>query len=327
MVGHRVSQAELYDDRDVIIQILKLKDTVNDYAGGIIDSIDVVGNDLVIDWADGTNISLPLPPPTGISSVAGTVSGGNLTITFYMSDGSSHAFTCPLNGMASESYVDTKDAQNVKLTGAQSIADVKTFTDSPVVPTVPTPLGAVNSVYVDDPTEGVNNILHKSGVEVFTEIKYGKLNAKQLNNGPSATGWLDVLTFNLSENLESIFLQVRESSVDNVEYNIQIYRGGATDMRVFADILSKSATYTPADVMVALDNNDNKWHLFIYKRQTWRNLFVEDMYRELRGTPSSAYNKITFLEPTAVVSAPSSPDYDYIFTGTAKSTYFNGSAI
>jgi len=106
MVGHRVSQAELYDDRDVIIQILKLKDTVNDYAGGIIDSIDVVGDDLVINWADGTSVSLPLPSPTGISSVTGTVSGGNLTITFYMTDSSSHAFTCPLNGMATEAYVD-----------------------------------------------------------------------------------------------------------------------------------------------------------------------------------------------------------------------------
>lgn len=106
MVGHRVSQAELYDDRDVIIQILKLKDTVNDYAGGIIDSINVVGDDLVIDWADGTSVSLPLPSPTGISSIAGSISGTNLTITIYMTDGSSHAFTTPLNGIATESYVN-----------------------------------------------------------------------------------------------------------------------------------------------------------------------------------------------------------------------------
>lgn len=169
MVGHRVSQAELYDDRDVIIQILKLKDTVNDYAGGIIDSIDVVGDDLVIDWADGTSISLPLPSPTGISSVAGAVSGGNLTITFYMTDGSSHAFTTPLSGMASEAYVDAKDAQNVKLTGAQSVAGVKTFTDSPIVPTTPVgPTSAVNDVYVNDATPGTNNILHKTGNESKT---------------------------------------------------------------------------------------------------------------------------------------------------------------
>lgn len=160
----RVSQEELYNDKDVVTQILKLKDTVNDYAGGIIENIDVSGNDLVIDWADGTNISLPLPPPTGISSVAGAVSGGNLTITFYMTDGSSHAFTCPLTGMASITYVDGLDAQNVKKTGS-------IVTGALEVPTTPlTPTSAINDVYANNATEGVNNILHKSGVETRSSI-------------------------------------------------------------------------------------------------------------------------------------------------------------
>jgi hypothetical protein len=169
----RVSQEELYNDKDVVTQILKLKDTVNDYAGGIIENIDISGNNLVIDWEDGTSISLPLPDPvTGISSVTGNVSGGNLTITFYFSNGTTHSFTCPLSGMASEAYVDAKDAQNVKLTGAQTVAGVKTFSDSPVVPTTPTsPTGAVNDVYVNDATDGVNNILHKSGYERITSAK------------------------------------------------------------------------------------------------------------------------------------------------------------
>ena len=172
----RVSQEELYNDKDVVTQILKLKDTVNDYAGGIIENIDISGNDLVIDWEDGTSISLPLPDPvTGISSVTGNVSGGNLTITFYFSNGTTHSFTCPLSGMASEAYVDGLDAQNVKLTGAQSVAGVKTFTDSPVVPTTPgTTVSAVNQdwaenvAYVDDT---VNNLLHKEGTEIITGDK------------------------------------------------------------------------------------------------------------------------------------------------------------
>ena len=118
----RVSQEELYNDKDVVTQILKLKDTVNDYAGGIIENIDVSGNDLVIEWADGESISLPLPSPTGISSIAGSVSGTDLTITIYMTDGSSHAFTTPLNGIATESYVDT---------GLAAKQDVLTFDDAP----------------------------------------------------------------------------------------------------------------------------------------------------------------------------------------------------
>ena len=164
-MGSRISAAELYDDKDIIIQILRLKDKVNEYAGGIVESMDVVGNDLVIVWEDGTRQEIPLPSPTGISSIAGNVSGGNLTITIYMTDGSSHAFTAPLSGMASEAYVDAKDAQNVKLTGNQSISGAKTFTGSANVPNAPSdPLGAsaVNEAYVNDPTEGVNNIAHKS---------------------------------------------------------------------------------------------------------------------------------------------------------------------
>lgn len=154
----KVSQEELYNDKDVVTQILKLKDTVNDYAGGIIENIDVSGNDLVIDWASGESVSLPLPSPTGISSIAGSVSGGNLTITIYMTDGSSHAFTCPLAGMASEAYVDaglatkadaadvyTKGETDTLLagkvnssdailtTGAQTKSGILTLTDVPKV--------------------------------------------------------------------------------------------------------------------------------------------------------------------------------------------------
>ena len=65
-----------------------------------------MNDELVIEWADGESIALPLPSPTGISSIAGSISGTNLTITIYMTDGSSHAFTTPLNGIATEGYVD-----------------------------------------------------------------------------------------------------------------------------------------------------------------------------------------------------------------------------
>lgn len=168
----RVSTAEMYDDKDVITQICKLKDGLNSALGGIIADIDIVNDELVIDWADGESIALPLPSPTGISSIAGSVSGGNLTMTIYMTNGSSHAFTCPLNGMASETYVNTLDAQNVKLTGAQSVAGVKTFTDSPLVPVTPSgPTAAICDAYANNATDGVNNIMHKTGDETVNGIK------------------------------------------------------------------------------------------------------------------------------------------------------------
>lgn len=125
----RISTAEMYDDKDVITQICKLKDGLNSALGGIIADIDIVNDELVIDWADGESIALPLPSPTGISSIAGSVSGGNLTMTIYMTDGSSHAFTCPLNGMATEAYVDTKNALNAKLAENNVFTGINTVPD------------------------------------------------------------------------------------------------------------------------------------------------------------------------------------------------------
>lgn len=122
----RVSTAEMYDDKDVITQICKLKDGLNGALGGIITEMTVDGNDLVVEFADGTSIELPLPNPTGISSIAGSVSGGNLTMTIYMTDGSSHAFTCPLNGMASEAYVDAGLATKADASDVYTKAEVDT---------------------------------------------------------------------------------------------------------------------------------------------------------------------------------------------------------
>ena len=176
----RISLTEQYDDRDVIAQIVRLKDGLEDISGGVIADIQIVGNDLVIQWADGSSVTLPLPDPvTGISSVTGSVSGGNLTITFYFTNGTTHSFTCPLSGMATEAYVDAglalkaDDSSVVKLTGDQNIANVKNFTGEARVVTTPSSyLDAVNAAYVNNANSTVNNIVHKDGTgETITSAK------------------------------------------------------------------------------------------------------------------------------------------------------------
>lgn len=63
-------------------------------------------------------------------------------------------------------------ANMVATSGAQTIADVKTFLSSPVVPTTPgTTTSAVNQAYVESTVDGVNNIVHKSGNETIAGIK------------------------------------------------------------------------------------------------------------------------------------------------------------
>jgi hypothetical protein len=64
----------------------------------------------------------------GDIAVAGNLTGGTVTVP------------TPVNNTdaANKKYVDDQDALNVHLAGNQTVADVKTFSSSPVVPTVPT---------------------------------------------------------------------------------------------------------------------------------------------------------------------------------------------
>ena len=85
--------------------------------------------------------------------------------------------------------ITTKDGQNVKLTGAQSVAGVKTFTSSPIVPTGASGTQAICASDVatkigDALTEGLNpevieqiitNFLEESGEEVIGALIDGKI--------------------------------------------------------------------------------------------------------------------------------------------------------
>lgn len=135
--------------------------------------------------------------PVTITDITMTTNNGTFTTTFYLSDGSTKSYTytledyvtnsalatilndyvtntslaTTLNDYATKDYVDTKDSANVKLTGDQSISGTKTFNTSPTVPDTPTTHGAVSNAYVNDPTDGINNIVHKSGNEIINGSK------------------------------------------------------------------------------------------------------------------------------------------------------------
>ena len=78
----------------------------------------------------------------------GKQSGGQFALV--IPDGATNTeVVFPESGeLATKEYVDS--AANVKLTGNQTIADVKTFTSSPIVPTPTTEGDAVNKQYVDN---------------------------------------------------------------------------------------------------------------------------------------------------------------------------------
>ena len=70
------------------------------------------------------------------------------------------------NAIARIVSLETADSNNVKKTGTSTV------TGTLEVPTTPpTTTSAVNSVYVNDATEGINNIVHKSGNESISGSK------------------------------------------------------------------------------------------------------------------------------------------------------------
>lgn len=80
----------------------------------------------------------------------GKQSGGTLGLVF--PDGVSNTeVVLPESGeLVNKDYVDTRDAQNVKLTGNQTVDGIKTFNASPIVPIPTTDTQAVNKLYVDN---------------------------------------------------------------------------------------------------------------------------------------------------------------------------------
>lgn len=71
-----------------------------------------------------------------------------------------------------DSQVSTLSGTCVKLSGAQTIADVKTFTSSPVVPTPTTNMQASTKKYVDDNITTLSNACVKlSGTQTITGAK------------------------------------------------------------------------------------------------------------------------------------------------------------
>lgn len=67
--------------------------------------------------------------------------------------------------------LENKDLENVKLSGNQTIEDIKTYTKSPIIPNPPsgdTSTKAINSNWVSQSGEGrPNNLLHANGTETI----------------------------------------------------------------------------------------------------------------------------------------------------------------
>lgn len=112
--------------------------------------------------------------------------------------------------------LENKDLENVKLSGNQTIEDIKTYTKSPIVPNPPsgdTSTKAVNTNWISQTGDNApNNLVHKSGNESIIGLKkYENIQApntiQRNNNYLSVNGkWCKMLTFPTGTSRNYIFI-------------------------------------------------------------------------------------------------------------------------
>lgn len=123
--------------------------------------------------------------------------------------------------------LETKDLENVKLSGNQTIEDIKTYVKSPIVPNPPsgdTSTKAVNTNWVSQTGDGApNNLIHKSGNETrqgtltFTSNDPIIVKSDNVWAGPSNIFYLKraLLTVDVNNNNVSEFFPTHDANGSN----------------------------------------------------------------------------------------------------------------
>ena len=127
-----------------------------------------VDTDTVIEAVNGAGVAMAAITADGVITGALVSTTGNVNVatgglftkngvpiidTTNTLAGDSDLYTA--SQKAVKYYIDTKDTQNVKLTGDQTAAGIKTFSSSPIVPTPTNINDAVNKTYTDS-LDGAN---------------------------------------------------------------------------------------------------------------------------------------------------------------------------
>lgn len=112
--------------------------------------------------------------------------------------------------------LENKDLENVKLSGNQTIEDIKIYSKSPIVPNPPngdTSTKAVNTNWISQTGDNApNNLVHKSGIETILGLKkYENIQAPntiQRNNNYLSVNnkWCKMLTFPIETSKNYIFI-------------------------------------------------------------------------------------------------------------------------
>ena len=130
---------------------------------------------------------------------------------------------------ATKKYVDDQDALDVHLTGAQTVAGVKTFSSSPVVPTEATgtfSTKAANSTKIKDEIDNYGMVVRTSGNQTISGIK--TFNSTITRNGGDVHNLIEDITSKKITSGEVWYAgRIRFYDSDNVEIGRIFIRANA----------------------------------------------------------------------------------------------------
>ena len=250
----RVSQLELYNDKDVITQILLMKEQVETGTYKKVRIIETGGNYVFEFVNQKDEVETFTVPAKQISGVTSSQAGSTVTMRITYNDRTYQDVSWTAGG-------------DVTTNTAQNITAVKTFTVSPIVPDTPSGTHAsVNVTYVSK-TDGTNNLLHTSANEVAAGVKEGIWRGYYLGT-PAATTvgkWLRFASFNNTHGDTTIVEVIGTLPNNGVGYAKAIVSGNAGYIRM-ASIANVPVTQTDK-VIAALNNTQNTTEIWIYVSQ------------------------------------------------------------
>lgn len=173
------------------------------------------------------------------------------------------------NAVSRIGSLETADSNNVKKTGTSTV------TGTIEVPTTPpTPTSVINSVYANDATEGVNNLMHKTGVEKVPGSKYleglwtgssnlgniGNMNKIRLPHRDNTTDWACVARVKVTNSINVIGSINGNGAVagdfNYTEFSLRVNLGSGTPVSLFTNTIGLTSTKPEMCTTLRTENDE-----------------------------------------------------------------------
>jgi hypothetical protein len=215
-------------------------------------------------------------------------------------------------------------ANMVSTSGAQTIADVKTFTSSPVIPTTPASIeSAVNQAYVESTVDGVNNIVHKSGDETiagtktFSKIIDGHAIRGGLVGGTNnRSGWVKAAKFGVPVNYRNFTVTIMSDRyrISSQFVRLNIYCGSTPKLYIVDAYGSTSGAIDPLNYGIGIVDGEVT---------LWYNKINSDMGYWINIEKSASYGSESILPFTILNTDATDPSQDETVTEYSNAVIYD----